>query len=76
MGRLYAGVLGLLAMVVIVVRGVKDGAGAEGTLWTALIGLIVFAVVGLVLGSIAESTVKESVRQEMENQLAQQETGA
>lgn len=73
MGRTYAGILGLLAMLVVVVRGMKNAAGVEGTLWTACINLAVFSLAGFILGSIAESTVKESVRKEMESRLAEAE---
>lgn len=70
MGRIYAGILGSLAMAVVLGRGVMDSAGVEGTLSTAIIALVIFAVVGSVLGQIAQSTVDESVRQQIEMELA------
>ncbi|MBN1854974.1 MAG: hypothetical protein JW829_19725 [Pirellulales bacterium] len=73
MGQTYAAIMGLLAMLVVVVRGIKNGAGIDGTLWAAWIGLVVFTMTGFVLGSIAESTVNESVRKEMESRLAEAE---
>lgn len=70
MGRIYAGILGPLAMVVIICRGIKDSAGIEGTLTLAIVALAVYAVIGSALGQIAQATVDESVRQKIEQQLA------
>jgi short subunit dehydrogenase-like uncharacterized protein len=70
MGRIYAGILGPLAMTVIIVRGIKDSAGVEGTLTIAIVALAAYAVIGAVLGRIAQATVDESVRWKIEQQLA------
>ena len=70
MGRAYAGILGLLAMSMVMLRGVLHGAGLESTFSMATISLISFAAVGFVLGTIAESTVDEAVRSRIERQLA------
>jgi hypothetical protein len=70
MGRLYAGVLGSLAMAVVLCRGVKDSSGVDGSLILATISMIIFAVMGAVLGHIAQLTVDESVRLKMERELA------
>jgi hypothetical protein len=70
MGRLYAGILGSLAMAVVLCRGVMDSAGVEGSLTLAMFSMIVFAVVGSVLGHIAQLTVDESVRLKIERELA------
>jgi hypothetical protein len=70
MGRIYAGILGPLAMVVIICRGIKDSAGVEGTLTLAIVALAIYAIVGSVLGQIAQATVDESVRLRIEQQLA------
>ena len=70
MGRIYAGILGPLAMAVVICRGVKDSAGVEGTLTLAIVALAVYAIIGSVLGQIAQATVDESVRQKIEQQLA------
>ncbi len=61
-GRIYAGVLGLLAMVTIVLRGVKNGSGPEATMSSALCGLLVFAVIGFLVGEWARWIVDDSVR--------------
>jgi hypothetical protein len=70
MGRVYAGILGPLAMAVMICRGIKDSAGVEGTLTMAIAALAIYAIVGAVLGQIAQSTVDESVRLKIEKQLA------
>ena len=44
MGRIYAGILGPLAMAVVICRGLMDSGGVEGTLTIATISLAAFAV--------------------------------
>jgi hypothetical protein len=70
MGRTYAGILGTLAMVVVICRGLKDSAGVEGTLTLAIAALAIYAIVGSIVGQIAQATVDESVRLKIEQQLA------
>ena len=72
MGRTYAGILGPLAMVVIICRGIKDSAGLEGTLTMAIVALAIYAIVGSIVGQIAQATVDESVRLKIERQLEAQ----
>lgn len=72
MARTYAGILGPLAMAVVILRGWLMSGGVEGTLSQAVLFLIVFTVVGAGLGQLAEATVDESVRARIEQQLAQQ----
>jgi hypothetical protein len=69
MSRVYAGILGPLAMTVVICRGWLSGGGAEGTLVLATISLVAFAVVGAILGHIAQSTIDESVRAKLEQEL-------
>ena len=52
-------------------RGALHGAGVETTITTATLSLILFAFLGLVLGSIAQSTVDEAVRRRIEQQLTE-----
>jgi hypothetical protein len=70
MGRVYAGILGPLAMAVIICRGWLESGGVEGTLTLAILYLAVFALVGACLGYIAQTTIDESVRAKIEQQLA------
>ncbi|HEX4414358.1 MAG TPA: hypothetical protein VH107_12065 [Lacipirellulaceae bacterium] len=70
MSRVYAGILGPLAMAVIICRGWLDSGGVEGTLWLATISLVGFSVVGALIGHLAQATIDESVRSKLEQQLA------
>ena len=74
MGRLYAGILGPLAMAVVLCRGAKDSGGVEGTLVMAMFSMIAFALLGSILGHIAQTTVDESVRLKIERELARHST--
>jgi hypothetical protein len=71
MGRVYAGILGPLAMAVVICRGWLGSGGVESTLSLATVYLVAFSVVGAVIGQIAEATVDESVRSILEQQLAE-----
>ena len=71
MGRVYAGVLGPLAMTVVIFRGLVNSGGVECTLAQAVTYLAVFSIVGAIIGQIAQATVDESVRSMIEQQLAQ-----
>ena len=70
MGRVYAGILGPLAMAVVICRGWLASGGVEGTLSSATQHLVLFALVGACLGHIAQTTIDESVRAKIEQQLA------
>jgi hypothetical protein len=70
--RIYAGILGPLAMTVAIARGWLASGGVEGTLSSAVLYLVLFAILGAVLGHIAQATIDESVRIALETQLAQQ----
>jgi hypothetical protein len=61
-GRHYAGILGLLAFLTIVIRGLMHGAGVESTLLAAAFHLFLFAFVGYIVGQLAEWIMLESVR--------------
>lgn len=69
MGRAYAGVLGYLAAALTLARGGIAGGGAEATLLSAIAAMAIFAVVGFVLGTVAQQTVDTAVRQQLESQL-------
>ena len=70
MGRIYAGILGPLAMTVVIGRGLVGSGGVIGTLTAATISLAAFAVLGAILGHLAQNTIDESVRTRLEQQLA------
>ena len=69
MGPSYAGTLGTLAYVIVILRGVLQGYAVEGTIWLSILMLFVFAAVGYVIGKIAESTIKDSIRVHLEREL-------
>ncbi len=73
MGRAYAGILGPIAFVTVILRGMSDGASVEGTMRYACLSLFIFAGIGLVIGSVAESIVKQSVRATLAAELNSQE---
>jgi hypothetical protein len=70
MGRIYAGILGPLAMAVVICRGWLGSGGIEGTLTLATTYLVLFAALGAILGHLAQSTVDDSVRAKLEQELA------
>jgi len=62
--------MSLLAMLVVLLRAMKDQAGFDGTIITALIWMFLFGIVGFVVGSIAQATVDQSVLDALEAELA------
>lgn len=77
MARLYAGILGPLAMLTVVLSGLIHGRTSESVAWVAWIALLVFAAIGYVLGWIANRTVEDSVQTSLSAQLdAESEPGA
>jgi pilus assembly protein TadC len=73
MGRRYAATLGYLAATLVLLRGVLMGAGIEGTLVRSVVVLVLFMLIGLVLGTIAETAVVQSVREQFEKQLRREQ---
>jgi hypothetical protein len=71
MGRVYAGVLGPLAMAVVICRGWFGSGDAAGTLGLATVYLAIFSIVGALIGQIAQATIDESVRAKLGEQLSQ-----
>jgi hypothetical protein len=71
--RIYAGVLGLLAFLTCLARGLAHGAGAESALWLACGSMLVFAAIGLAVGACAGWIVEDSVRQRLAAQWAAEE---
>lgn len=69
MGRHFAGILGLIAFLVVLTRGFVRGAGVSGTLEQALWLMFGFAFLGFILGSVAEWMVAESVRSRLEAEM-------
>ncbi len=70
MSRVYAGILGPLAMAVVICRGWLGSGGVDGTLSLATVYLVVFSIIGALIGQLAQTTIDESVRSKLEQQLA------
>ena len=70
MGRTYAGILGPLAFSVVMARGLFDGGSLATILWTATWTLFGFAAIGCAVGNIASATIRDSVQQQMNEELA------
>ncbi len=73
MGRIYAGILGPLAFLTVVARGMLNGANAQRLLFDAWLFLWIFAAVGYVVGRLAAWVVEDSVRSRLSAELAAQE---
>jgi hypothetical protein len=68
--RIYAGILGPLAFITSLIRGVMHGGTTESVLWTAWFCLLVFAAMGYVIGWIGQRTVEEAVSSRMAAEMA------
>jgi len=56
-------------MAVMICRGWLGSGGIESTLAQATTYLVVFAIVGALIGHLAQATIDESVRSKLEQQL-------
>ena len=72
-GRIYAGVLGPLAVVVVVIRGLRRGAATETTMLAGALCLLGFAALGYIVGRIADGIVDDSAQTKVEFELAVRE---
>lgn len=70
MVRTYAVIMTLVAMNVVLLRAIKNGAGLQGTVASALLWMLILGAVGMVVGMIAKSTVDQSVLAKIEGELA------
>ena len=69
MGPSYDGILGTLAYVIVILRGVLQGYAVEGTIKLSILLLFVFAAIGYVIGKIAESTIEDSIQVQLQREL-------
>ncbi len=74
MAHLYAGILGLLAFLTSVARGMVHDGAVGSVLWLACLSLLTFGVIGYVVGWLAERIVKDSVRGRILDELAADES--
>jgi hypothetical protein len=60
--RRYAGILGSLAFLTTLIRGMLHGGDPETVLWSAWCALLAFALVGGIAGRLAAWIVEDAVR--------------
>lgn len=70
MARRYAAILANIAMTVVLVRAWKNGVNLEAAAVSALFWTALLAIVGGLIGAVAQATIDESVRQRIEQELA------
>lgn len=70
MAPIYAGILGLLAFVTSVARGLIHGGDVGSTLLAAWCSLLAFSAIGYVMGGLAGWMVTQSVTQRVSKELA------
>jgi hypothetical protein len=74
MARRYAGILALVGMSVVLIRSLKNGASVESAVMASLGGMLVLGLVGMIVGAVAQTTVEESVRSQIERDLVKNST--
>ena len=70
MARTYAGILGSLAFLTVLARGLVNGGGVESVVYTAWCSLLAFALAGGAIGWLAEGVVRDSVKGQIEAEIA------
>ncbi|MGE0757023.1 MAG: hypothetical protein AB7F89_13335 [Pirellulaceae bacterium] len=76
MGATYAGILGPLAFVLVLARGLIQGSAADGVLWTATVCLMSFATLGYIFGRIADQVLWDAMKRQFEDQMQMRENTA
>lgn len=69
MGRIYAGILGVIAFLTVLVRGLIGGGNVETTMQAAVVSLAFMALVGAVIGRLAAWFVEDSIRWQVQCEL-------
>lgn len=70
MARAYSGVLGAIAVSFSIVRGLLIGSLPDDILKQCLVMFPLFAVVGFLIGYIAQKTIRESVENRFRSEMA------
>src|SRR4051812_35372028 len=70
MARSYAAILGPLALVIVILRGVRDGSGTEAILLAATLALLMFSAAGFALGAVAKRLIEDAVRSQLAAEFA------
>lgn len=69
MRRNFAGVLGLTALCVVLVRGCLHADAINSVFWSATISMLAFALLGWIAGVVAEQIVVDSVVGRLHNEI-------
>ncbi len=69
MAQTYCGILGLVAFLTTLARGWIHGGDVQSTMWNGWLNLLLFSIVGVVIGWIAESIVDDSVNARLAAQM-------
>ncbi len=70
MGRIYAGILGWVALVTLLARGLIHQSATGSVMLYATAAMFAVAAVGWIAGTIAETTIAESVRRQFDDEVA------
>lgn len=76
MARAYSGVLGAIAMCLVIVHGLMTHRPADEILSQGLVTFILFAALGFWIGNVAQKTVSESVEKRFREEMARLHAGA
>lgn len=70
MARAYSGVLGAIALCLVIVRGLLAGSPPDEILTHGLAVFFIFGAIGFWIGSLAQKTVSESVENRFRAEMA------
>ena len=73
MVRIYGGILGLLALLTTLARGWLHGGDVEAMLRSAWVNLLLFSLIGLIIGRVAGSIVEDAVVGRLSAEMAAEE---
>jgi uncharacterized membrane protein len=75
LAKLLAGILGLMAFFVCIAVGLVTGARAEVAIVRGLQAMLIFCLLGWVIGWVADSAIHEQVRKEALEAMAKLKSG-
>lgn len=70
MARKFAAIMASLGMTLVLIRALHHGGGLEAAITSGVFWMVTFGVVGYMLGSIARTTIDDSVRQSMQYEIS------
>ncbi|MBX3426536.1 MAG: hypothetical protein KF688_12715 [Pirellulales bacterium] len=69
MARRYAVIMGLVSLTVVLLRAFKNGGSLETAVFAGLSWMAIFAVLGGIVGTLAQTTIEDSIRVRIEADL-------